>query len=306
MPELPEVESVVRSLNMIIKWRRIEAVDVHETGVRALGGYSPTLLSEKLHLQVFRMVERRGKFIIFHLVDNPSLKVVAHLRMTGGFFYQKDGVNSNLLNLNSYINTSNQKVHKLSSQVSNKIPDSKYYRIRIKLDIGELIFTDKRRFGTFHVVENLENYPGLQRLGVEAIAPGFNASYLLKRLLNKTKPIYNSLLDQSIVAGVGNIYACEALIRARLHPLQPSGSVSAGQLAKLVAGLKKILELAILSNGTTFSDFKGVGGEKGEFQGQLLVYGKTTADLDGRHYKVAKLKISGRNAHYIPELQILK
>jgi formamidopyrimidine-DNA glycosylase len=285
MPELPEVENVVLSLKPHVTKSRINDISVTKKGERALGKLKPTDLKELLRDNSIYRISRRGKFIIFQLSEkdqNPKGFVIGHLRMTGRFVFQ-----------------------------SNQILDPKeklnlaYIRFTIFLENGNLYFADQRRFGTFHFVNSLEEYPGLQKLGVEALSDELNVDYLQKKFKKRHKPIYSALMDQSIIAGLGNIYVCESLVRAKLHPLTPAKSISANKLKELILHIKTVLENAIIGKGTSFRDYLDGEGRKGNFQHKLLVYGKKTAHIDGKTYDIAKMKIGGRTVHYIPELQKL-
>jgi formamidopyrimidine-DNA glycosylase len=288
MPELPEVETVAIALRDNLVGQKIASLSITELGRRALGGVAvdKLILGKKI-----TAVGRKGKFLIVELDGKQA--VIVHLRMTGRFYYQA--------------RTKSGKVQGfavpayLVNDRSGK-PDT-YVRLSLELEQGSLHFSDKRRFGTFHYVEAAADYPGLQRLGPDVLAAEFTPEYLLQRMRRMSKGIYAALMDQAVVAGIGNIYAAEILAHTRIHPLVPANKLSKIKLAEIVEFSKNIMQRAIALQGTTFSDFQTTTGQSGGFQKELLVYGKTETIVNGQEYKVEKLKIGGRSVYYIPKLQ---
>lgn len=293
MPELPEVETVVRTLREYVLGQEIRGVMVDVKGERALGDVSPTLLAEKLVGRRFGGIQRHGKFIIFSF-GAEAPQVVAHLRMTGRYLYQPHNTTEAIKAPNYLFNDS----------ATRNTPLDPYIRFSLHLENGDLHYSDKRRFGTFHLVDDYRNYSGLKLLGLDALNTDFNAHYLLMKFEGRNKPIYSALLDQTTVAGLGNIYVCEVLLLARVHPLTPAGKITPKQSHSIVAHSKDLLDLAISNQGTSFSDYRNAAGEKGRFQEFLKVYGHKFSEIDGQSYEVARLKIGGRSVYFIPTLQV--
>jgi formamidopyrimidine-DNA glycosylase len=307
MPELPEVQTVVSSLKPHIINSSINSIKVLAKGESLIGKTTAKELSESLEGQSLEDVRRIGKFIIFDLQTTP-VKLVVHLRMTGKFLFIS---NQEVSTGSSASGTFLVPDVSLSSRIrdedinANATLPHPHVRIHMQLNNGDLYFIDMRRFATFHLVKSLQDYAGLRKLGPDALDGRIDSEYLQSILVAKTKPIYSALLDQEIVAGLGNIYVCETLARSMVHPLRPAGGLSDDELQEVVRNTKLTLQKAIAAQGTSFSDYTNAAGERGEFQNALLVYKQKEAVLNGKSYQVAKLKIAGRTAHYIPELQKL-
>lgn len=292
MPELPEVENVVILLNKYIRRSKITGVEVAPKGEKLLGSVSPDTLQRELIGREINQIKRIGKYIHFKLT-NPNFDLVVHLRMTGKFLFVP-GATDNPISMPQLL---------FREPGTPLIEDpAKQARIKLKLNNGELYFLDTRRFATFHLVSDLKSYPGISKLGPDALSPSLTANILHGRL-QRQKPIYTTLLDQTIIAGLGNIYVCEALAQSRIHPLQPANSLSLDQIADLLQHIQIILKRAIAAKGTSFKDFAGVEGKEGNFQQQLLVYGQKRAKIAEQIFPVLKVKIAGRYAHYIKGLQ---
>ncbi len=242
MPELPEVETVVRELNAVLPGRRVEGVRVFRKN--ALGRVPPAQFAAALTGRGFGPIGRHGKFLLFRL--DPGGFLVAHLRMTGKFV--------------------------MSAPM--KKPDV-HHRVWFHLDDGgTLIFQDMRCFGTLDYVEHLEDSPSLRKLGVDPYSKEFTAAWLAKALKETRTPLKHFLMDQSRIAGIGNIYACEVMFRCGLSPKRPAHRVKPAEAKKLHRAIRTVLDQAIRNNGTTISDFARVDEKKGEFQRFLRVYGR--------------------------------
>lgn len=322
MPELPEVETTVRTLRRLVKGQNVKGFSATELGASALGTHSPSQISSQLVGKRIAHIGRRGKFILLEFTgqNGTSTKVVNHLRMTGRFIYK---------NHSEKTPKSKRRIVTPEILIAERDVQDTYVRLSLELENGVLQFADKRRFGTFHLVvpgdvsgtksqssirkvkqnsaiaENCEweDYKGIARLGPDALDPIVTADWCAAVLKQRKKPIYSTLLDQNIIAGVGNIYACESLARARIAPLKPARELSVYELERLISELKNVLEVAIELGGTSFSDFKSADRKLGRFQEELLVYGKQSTTMNGKIYDVDKLKVSGRSVYYIPEIQ---
>ena len=241
MPELPEVETVVRELNRRLPGRRVKGVDVFRAD--ALGTTAPEAFAAAMAGRVFGPVGRHGKFLLFTLA--PGGYLVAHLRMTGKFI--------------------------LSEPLPHPAP---HHRVWFRLEDGQtLVFQDMRCFGTLKLVERLEESPSLAKLGVDPYAPEFTGAWLAAALKESRTPLKHWLMDQQNIAGLGNIYVCEVLFRTGLSPRRRAHRVTANEAKSLHRAIRTVLDQAIRKNGTTISDFRRVDEKTGEFQRYLKVYG---------------------------------
>jgi formamidopyrimidine-DNA glycosylase len=271
MPELPEVETIVRELNRALPGRAVATVRVFRRD--ALGRTSPAAFGRSLEGRRFGAVSRRGKFLLFAL--EPSGHLVAHLRMTGKFI--------------------------LSAPLPAPLP---HHRVWFHLrDGGLLIFQDLRCFGTLAVVDRPEDVPGLTRLGPDPLAPEFTRGWLAGALKESRAPLKHWLMDQTRLAGLGNIYACEALHAAGLGPRRKARAVTAPQAARLHVAIRSILNRAIEKNGTTISDFRRVDDQTGEFQRFLKVYGREGEPCPGCGAAIRRIRQQQRSTFYCARCQ---
>lgn len=266
MPELPEVHTVLKGLTEVLADRVILAVESY---------YPGTLIRDPLlHDDPFpaRMIsaKRRGKYMILALEHEASL--IIHLRMTGKLVYEPHA----------------QDIHK-------------HERARIVLDGGDAIrFIDPRTFGkiTLFKSENLAAF--LPTLGPEPLSVDFNAKSLYESIHKRQAPIKNLLLDQKMVAGLGNIYVCELLFRTGIKPDTPGAKISLKQCASIVKHSQDVLNEAIAVGGTSVSDYRRIDDKSGEFQHFLRVYHKATCPLG---HEIAKKRMAGRSSFYCPICQ---
>jgi formamidopyrimidine-DNA glycosylase len=271
MPELPEVETIVRELNASLPGRVVQDVKVFRKD--ALGRVAPAAFRSSLAGRRFGPVGRRGKFLLFQL--EPQAHMVAHLRMTGKFI------------------------------LSPRLPKPQaHHRVWFHLDGGDLlIFQDMRCFGTLQVVDRLEDSASLGKLGVDPLAPEFTARWLAAHLAQSRTPLKHWLMDQSRIAGLGNIYACEALFGARISPERVSHFVSPDEARRLWKVIRAVLGRAIKKNGTTISDFQRVDQKFGEFQRYLKVYGRAGEPCPECGNPVARIRQQQRSTFFCPECQ---
>ncbi len=285
MPELPEVETVRRGLEQQTRGFQISRVEV----LRPRAIASPAETAAFCHgLQGCGLVHwgRRGKYLIGQLQreggDGGHWGV--HLRMTGQFLLLKPG-------------------HKTAEE-----PPCSHTRVRIWSTTGpELRFVDTRSFGQMWWVppgQPVESViTGLQKLGPEPFSPDFSAPYLRSRLQGSQRPIKNALLDQALVAGVGNIYADESLFAAGIRPHSASGRLTLAQLDTLRAALVRVLETSIGAGGTTFSDFRDLTGTNGNYGGVALVYRRGGQPCRQCGTPIQRDKLGGRSSHWCPNCQ---
>ncbi len=275
MPELPEVETVRRGLAPHLEGRRIRSVDLRRKDLRIP---FPPGFAGKLEGARVLQLDRRAKYMLWHL-DNEQV-VIVHLGMSGKFTIVEKG---------------------------QACEESKHDHVVITTDRGtRLVYTDHRRFGLMSLVKHsaLAAHPYFANMGPEPLGNGFNAPELSARLKGKKAPIKAALLDQRVVAGLGNIYVCEALWRARISPKRLGASVAGVRAERLVPAIKDILAEAIKAGGSSLRDFANTDGELGYFQHSFDVYDREGAPCsrgDGGH--IRRLVQSGRSTYYCPKCQ---
>lgn len=273
MPELPEVETVRRTLE-----ERIVGLTI--TGVvlilpKVIKSPSPGEFSERVAGRKIKKLGRRGKYLLIHLDHNLTL--VIHLRMTGRLVYSE-----------------------------SLTPPAKYTHAIFRLNNGfSLFFDDMRQFGRLALVDTgrLDEWPGLRILGVEPLSDSFTREYLKKELKRRHKKIKSLLLDQTFIAGLGNIYADEALHRARINPEKSAANLTPRQVARLYLAIREVLEEGIANRGTSFRDYVDGMGQPGSNQEALKVYGREGKPCLNCGTPVCRIKVSGRSSYYCPRCQ---
>jgi formamidopyrimidine-DNA glycosylase len=272
VPELPEVETIRRGLEPFIVGRRIERATIHDP--RLTRPFDPGEVAEQIQGERIAALGRRGKYLIVRFDSGRSLLV--HLRMTGNF------------------------------RVAGVEPaDGLHDRAVLKLDNGsDVVYRDVRRFGTWLLVEPNELEPYLaERVGEEPLDDVFRTATLAARLAGRRAPIKAALLDQRTVAGMGNIYADEALWRARIHPLRPAGELERDGLRRLHRALRDALRTGIARQGATLSDYATPDGERGRMQEEFKVYGREGEPCPRCGTPIEKIRSAGRGTHYCPNCQ---
>ncbi len=282
MPELPEVETVRRGLERQTNGSRIDRVEVLLPRVVA-APTDPALFGQALTGTTLQGWERRGKYLLGRISDGegqPAGLWGVHLRMTGQFLL-----------------------------LPPEAPVCSHTRVRIRL-LGrseELRFVDMRSFGRMWWVppgaDPAAVVGGLGRLGPEPFSGEFTAAYLRARLRGSARPIKNALLDQSLVAGVGNIYADEALFEAGILPSIPSGRLGPRRLQHLRDALVTVLERSIGAGGTTFRDFHDLTGRNGNYGTAAWVYRRQGSPCRRCGTVVLRTRLAGRSTHWCPHCQ---
>ncbi len=237
MPELPEVETVRRQIAPHVEGRRIERLDIQDA--RWCQPLAPEVLADAVEGRVVERLDRRGKYLIWALEDDVHL--LMHLRMTG-----------NLL-----------------------LADAPYERVRVVLDDGGSVrFCDPRRFGTGELAVGAKALDEFfaARVGIEPLGPELTGERVWLLARGRRAPVKAFLLDQRHIAGVGNIYADEALFRARIHPLRPAGALTKAQAGALSEGVRGALLAGLGAGGASIDDFRHADGETGSFQNEFLVH----------------------------------
>ena len=263
MPELPEVQTIVNGLNSKIIEKKISRIAEYRQGT------VENSLPNKDYGKV-KLVERRGKYIIIKTA--AACKIVIHLRMTGKLIFAADSDRR-----------------------------SKYCRAEIFFSDGSrLIFDDVRTFGKIQIMKKSQAVPALEKLGAEPLSDKLNPEFLSKQLKNRKAPIRNLLLNQNIIAGLGNIYVLEILYRCKIDPRKQADGLSLIQIEKIVEQTKIVLKEAIEKNGTTISDYRSVEDQSGQFQNFLRVYQKKKCKCGT---EIKRIKMAGRSAYFCPSCQ---
>jgi formamidopyrimidine-DNA glycosylase len=270
VPELPEVESVRRRLAPLLEGRRFQRVEVSDP--RLTRPHDPQRVARSLEGERVAALDRRGKYLIVRFESGRALLI--HLRMTGSLLHGELG-------------------------------DDPYRRAVVRLDDGsDVAYRDVRRFGTWELLERGEEADYLAaRLGAEPLARSFTAVRLGERLAGRRAPVKAAILDQRTLAGVGNIYADEALWHAQIHPLREARSLDEGEVAALHRGIRKALQRGIARQGSTLRDYRLPDGASGSMQHEFNVYGRGGEPCPRCGTPVEKIRAGGRGTWYCPACQ---
>ncbi len=273
MPELPEVETVRRGLEPHLLGQRITKIETMRADVRR--PFPPHLAASLEGATVIR-VGRRAKYLL--LDTDRGQTTLVHLGMSG-----------KLLLRPARPNALDKHDHLLMSLASGQV----------------LVFNDARRFGLWELAEteHLDEHPLLSHLGPEPLSADFDADYLQAALAKRSGPLKPVLMDQALVVGVGNIYAAEALFRARLHPQLPAHTLGKLQVRILVPAIRQVLEEAIESGGSTLRDYVRSDGDAGYFQHHFAVYGRTGKPCTRCATPVEQIVQAGRSTFFCPNCQ---
>lgn len=280
MPELPEVETVCRGMARTLTGRVIAKAQTHREGLRV--PFAPRL-AERLKGRRIVECRRRAKYIVVELGGGEAL--VIHLGMSGQIFLIAPG---------------------------QEHAARKHDHFALTLDDGSrLVFNDARRFGIVLLLEQagLEEHAAFRGLGPEPLEPSFNGKKLAQLLEGKRCDIKAALMDQRVVAGLGNIYVSEALFRSAIDPRRQAGSVRGAEAAALVKAIKEVLRAAIKAGGSTLKDYRQSDGELGYFQHSFSVYGRDGKPCPGCTCKVVKtggitqIAQAGRSTYFCPRKQ---
>ena len=269
MPELPEVETIVNQLRPCLLERRIVAVWI---GWERIVDRPPAeIFCQRLRGQTFADARRRGKFLLFPLHGGDTLLV--HLRMTGNLLLQPSSVE----------------------------PDQHTHAV-LTLDDGHCLhYRDVRKLGRLYLVDDPQEVIG--GLGPEPLAADFDAAALAARLAGRRARIKSLLLDQHILAGLGNIYADEALFRAGIHPLRPGHSLTVAEIARLHTAIRAVLSEAIAARGSTLRDYRSAEGQPGRFQERLRVFRREGEPCPRCRTPLARIRVGGRSTYFCPRCQ---
>ncbi|HBA36932.1 TPA: bifunctional DNA-formamidopyrimidine glycosylase/DNA-(apurinic or apyrimidinic site) lyase [Candidatus Falkowbacteria bacterium] len=305
MPELPEVETIRRDLAAKVVGRKI--MSVHILSPKSAAPNAVFLKKNLLGRKIIRL-ERRGKLLIFALSPSTDLLgsksdsadyLLIHLKMTGQLIYvdKKDSLAGG--------HSLSAQAKSLAEAVGGTLPN-RHTRAIIGFSQGaRLFFNDLRRFGYLKLVGAAELAKILQNnYGPEPLTAAFSLTAFQSALTGRKTKIKALLLNQKIIAGLGNIYADETLWLARIHPERRAGALSAVEAKKLWRAINRIIGRAIEYRGTTFNNYVDAGGRQGNFFGFLKVYGRAGKRCPACRTTIVKSKIVGRGTHYCPHCQI--
>ncbi|WP_299847516.1 bifunctional DNA-formamidopyrimidine glycosylase/DNA-(apurinic or apyrimidinic site) lyase [uncultured Roseovarius sp.] len=282
MPELPEVETVRRGLTPAMEGVQIARADINRPDLR---WPFPPRMAARLTGQTVLRLRRRSKYILADLASDETLLV--HLGMSGRMLISGDPLG--------------QFLH------DHPAPEKHDHVVLHMANGARITFNDPRRFGAMDLMETAtsDQHPLLVKLGPEPLGNAFNESYLQAALKGKNTPIKSALLDQRIVAGLGNIYVCEALYRARISPKRRAGQISAARVAALVPIIRAVIAEAIEAGGSSLRDFRQTDGELGYFQHRFDVYDREghPCRTPGCTRIIARITQSGRSSFYCPLCQ---
>jgi formamidopyrimidine-DNA glycosylase len=271
MPELPEVETTRKGISPHLIGKTIVEICIRQPKLRFP---VPTRLNE-CHGQRILAVNRRAKYLYINL---PHATILIHLGMSGHLQVLKEST-----------------------------PANKHDHIDVTLSSGMILrYTDPRRFGLWDYYHGcIQDHPLISHLGPEPLESHFTTEYLYQQCQTKSSAIKNVLMNNKVVVGVGNIYACESLFYAGVHPLTPAKMVSHSQCEQLHTTIQETLQRAIANGGTTLKDFMAADGKPGYFQQQLSVYGRSGSPCIRCKTTIESRIIGGRNSFYCPSCQTM-
>lgn len=273
MPELPEVETICRGLDSLMTGHVIVQVELFRPNLRI--PFPPDFV-ESLEGQRVASIGRRAKYILITLEGGRVL--IIHLGMSG----------------------------KMVVYPARRNRRETHDHVVFMLDNGkEVVFNDARRFGlmTLTTEAELSSHPLLRLLGPEPLSDQFTAESLCAALKGRKSPIKTVIMDNSVVVGVGNIYACESLFDAKISPLKLAGLVMPDECGRLVCSIHKVLRAAIKAGGSTLKDYVQAKGDGGYFQHQFKVYGREGAPCFTCHTPIIRIRQAGRSSFYCPNCQ---
>lgn len=275
MPELPEVETIREGLEKKVKGKRVNKIIIKsEKSIKAPS--SPGEFIRKIEGRILSEIRRRGKYLILELDSKDSL--IIHLKMTGRLIYSSEG---------------------------EELPYTRV--IFIFPDKTQLSFTDMRRFGGLWLIsdEEFSNFPFLKSLGPEPLENDFTLDRFRELLKGKKRKIKSLLMEQTFIAGVGNIYSQEALFLARIHPEKNVSMLVDREIEGLYNNLLAVLREALSCRGSSINAYVDLNGKKGSYESHLRVYGRQDRSCSRCGAVIRKIKVSGRGTCFCPVCQKL-
>ena len=288
MPELPEVETYVRALKPLLNGKTILTAEVRWP--RTIAAPDASIFPDLVRGRRFASFRRRGKYMLFGLDSGETL--IVHLRMTGELRIHGPAASAPAHDSAAVEGTADLPIP----------PADKHTHVVFQLDTGEeLRFRDTRKFGRIWLVTDEESVVG--KLGPEPLAAEFLPQLLEEVLARRTANIKSLLLNQSIVAGVGNIYADEALFRARIDPRRAGGQLNAGEIMRLHQGLRDVLQAGIEAQGSSLQNYAPPTGGKGGFQEQFQVFRRGGEPCFQCNAPIRRIVLGQRSTHFCPKCQ---
>lgn len=280
MPELPEVETVRRGLSPAMEGKVIERLEVNRPNLRFP---FPDRFKERVEGAKITRMGRRAKFLVTELSTDEAL--IMHLGMSGRYTVNSDATAD---------------FH--HDPGTNPAHDHVVFHMQ---GGATVTYNDPRRFGFMELwpSDDLANYPRIKDLGPEPLSNHFNAAYLDNTLRGKAAPIKAALLDQAVIAGLGNIYVCEALFRSGISPRRKASSVVGKRNQRLAPAINDVIAEAIAAGGSSISDFASASGELGYFQKHFSVYDRENAPCDACGSAIKRIVQSGRSSFFCSNCQ---
>jgi formamidopyrimidine-DNA glycosylase len=276
VPELPEVETVRRRLAPALEGHSFEHVEI--TDPRLTRPHDPFEVARELEGERVAKVDRRGKYLIVRFESGRALLI--HLRMTGSLRHANGG----------------------------ELREDTHRRAVVRLDDGaDVAYRDVRRFGTWLLLEpsEVDTYVDA-RLGPEPLEAVYKAKHLAEKLAQRRAPIKAAILDQRTVAGVGNIYADEALWRAKVHPLTPANVLTPDEVRAVHKGIRAALQAGVRRQGSTLRDYRLPDGSSGTAQDKFKVYGRAGLPCERCGTPIDKIRVAGRGTWYCAHCQVYR
>ena len=272
MPELPEVETIRRTLSEHVADSKIEEVKL--IWASAVCGWEDQSFEALVTGRRIQTIDRRGKYLLIRLDSDMTL--IAHMRMTGRLNY-----------------------------FTEKQEPAKHTHVVFRLDHGEVHFSDVRKFGRIQAIPTPLCFSGssLCKLGPEPLEAEFTPEILKERFGKKKLSIKAALLDQHVLAGMGNIYVDESLFQAGISPERGVDTLSEGEISKLHRAIQNVLQAGIDAQGTSFRDYRDANGEKGSFERELLVYGRGGEPCKVCGQTLERIRLAGRTTVYCSSCQ---
>ncbi|MFZ4825760.1 MAG: DNA-formamidopyrimidine glycosylase [Phototrophicaceae bacterium] len=271
MPELPEVETVVRGIRPLLVGRSVQAVWCDRE--KQIKGMGISTFQDRILNQQFVDINRRAKYIVCDLTHDT---LIIHLKMTGRLYV---------------------------CQTADWNEADRWVHLKLDLSDGsQLRFSDSRRFGEIYLVADKSSV--LDRLGVEPLSEAFSLPVFMEYLQQRQRIIKTLLMDQTFIAGVGNIYADESLFRARIHPLRTSNTLSEAEATALYHHIRAVLQEGIEREGASVNWYRTATGARGGMQHQLAVYNRTDQPCIVCGHPIKKITISQRGTHFCPQCQV--
>ena len=282
MPELPEVETIMRGISPFLEGATIKRIKLNRADLR---WPFPKNFTSRLKEAKVLNLKRRSKYILIDLNTGETLLI--HLGMSGKIL------------------VSDSRIGKYFYEYSK---GSDHDHVIFELNDGtKLTYNDPRRFGAMDLAkpDDLNNHKFLEKLGPEPLGNNFNSDYLETELSKKESPIKNVLLNQSVVAGLGNIYVCEALFMSGISPKKRASKISKIKCEELVRNIRAVLKSAIEAGGSSLKDFTDIQGNSGYFQFEFYVYGRENECCRIKHCgrKIKRISQAGRSSFYCPSCQ---